>query len=654
MSYKIDLNEGIYDYTVQTKKRIFFWWLLLLLLPLLLLLRFEKSFFVKTTDINNVGIATNVDFLYHKSYLYDNKKLLTDSLVHMQQSSGANGVAKFVNVKYSLYSLIFKYFSKAQIYSITNCYSSDTLSLNFHSIKSNDTIHLILKPTTLHIDFKVVDMDDNEPLPKATVIIQSELGGTKIIDSAITEPSGLVHFKSLLKCGTSNNVKASAYGYYPDSIINKSSEQLISGDLNTTRTLRLRPIRKPIVFYVVDCITKVGLTEVNATINFTYPQKNNKTATVNVITNENGVGKGIYDSATLLATFRITGSKDFYENGELPGIHGELPGIHKVVDFINPTLYPKEKRTFCLEPDPNPVCFVNVDSLNGSPIPGVSNDITIVGADKVKKQFNKKSDANGQFCISVSPGESVSISSSLDPYYKANTQTIANKTFDELVKSIVKPIKIELAPVLVTLSFRTIEASSNSVLGDVNLSFSTSPNDALVPVIPPNSGAGEFPITARLNAILHITASKQDYKTNDYTIAGKTIEYLMKSTPAERDIPLEYSVPCNESFDNKGGNNGPLDEYIKSHRIGRNNTITIDFDFLTLYDSYKIYCGKDVNGTVIDKGLHVRGPKSVRLDLKSFNCSSDWITIRIFDPEQISGKGGSQFSYSFSCNCSCN
>jgi hypothetical protein len=626
MGYSFNFDNTVLEYTIQTKKRRFFWWWLLLLLPLLLLIRFEKNVYLKAINIQNNAPVSNaeVSFSYHRCFVYDKSKFLTDSLVKLSNKTNNQGITGFVKLKYSLYSYLFKHNSKAIITAKSSCYLSDTLQENFHSLSNNDTLIVKLKPTTLSCDFKVVDKDDNEALPNAKVIIESEFSDQKFIDSAITDASGKVMFISLVKCGIVAKVKASADGYYDDSIINKSTLDLLSVDINPNRLLKLKPIRKPIVFYVKDCITKVGLADVKATINFTYPGRNKK-ETVTVITNENGVGKGIYDSAALLALLHISGSKDFYKDGE-------LAGTHKVREFIDSTIYPRSKKTFCLEPEPNPICFVNIDSLNGNPISGVTNEISITNAAKNVKKVTKLSGSNGEFCISINSGDLVSISSSFSPYYLPNNYTINNAKFEDLVNRNDKPIKIPLSPVLVDLTFKTIDAKDKSLVPQANLIFSTSPNDALIQPIPTNSGSGEFTLKTRLDAKISITASKQDYKTNNYTIVDKPVEYLLKSTEEEREIPMVKDdpppTPCNTTIEGGGSCCGK--KYF-TYSMGSIKKFYIDFDHIAIGDEFWVYCGNQgsLGSELIhsDKRMYKSGMKNEELLVDLSNCNTTEVTV---------------------------
>jgi hypothetical protein len=423
MRKSIFFDKNTLEYTVKLKRNRWWWWLLLLLLPLLLLIRFEKDVYVKTIDPTGRKVVskTGVTFNYHQNFLYDSGSFLTDEMISLNKNTDSTGLVLFGKLKYSVYSWIFKHSSKALITSSGACFQGDTVILNFHSIINNDTILLKLKPSNITGDLKVVDADDMEPLPGAKVFIKSSISGFLVIDSAIADAAGRVVFSKLPKCGIVEVALGSAEGYYSDSISNQEVKVLFKGKLCGDRILKLKPIRKPISFFVKDCKTKQGLAGVKATIDFSYLNKSVKSK-VAVVTNINGIGKGVYDSARVVANIHISGEKEYYK-------WGELLGNHKVKEFIDTTIYSRKKRTFCLEPEPNSIEFINRDSTTNETISGVENYINIVDANNKTKVTNKiiLSNSAGRFVVGIESGDKVTIVSKKSPGYEENNYTIVNK-----------------------------------------------------------------------------------------------------------------------------------------------------------------------------------------------------------------------------------
>jgi len=469
------------------------------------------------------------------------------------------------------------------------------------------------------LDFKVLDFNDKQLLPGSKVTATAQMSGKTYSFSAITDAAGRVSFSGLPKCG-SINVYAEAEGYKPDSITGKTTESLV-GDIDSKRLLQLKQIRKPIVFYVVDCKTGSGLAGADVTIEL---DKNGSiTKLPPVKTNIEGVGKGVYDSAFVLAKVHLSGRKAYYKPGS-------LPGWHKVNEFIDSTLYNKQKRTFCLEPEPNPFQFINVDSITGKPIAGVKNTITFTHNDGKTETEIVTSDRNGIVPVSLNPGDKITIVASYPPGYKDNDFTIKNEEVDKLRQAPVKPIPIPLAPVIVELVFRTVEADNSSVL--VPAATLEITGTGLIPTVPVESGTGEFVVKATLMSTISITASKTDYITNDFTIRNANVQTLQTATQDKRDIPLKHNPPppkaCIEPPLSAGNNEESTEEYDMG---------TTDRKFQIRYSMYEqpdrivVYCGtKNNKGAILYDGGADDKSVNKYVDIDMSECKgSTFITVVI-------------------------
>ena len=633
-SFKFDGKQV--DYTIKLKRNSRWWWLLLLLLPLLLLIRFEKTLIVKTVDANSKQpiAAAEVELNYSKYFAYDKGKFFTAEDLLEKKTTDASGTATFVKLEYSVYSYLFKNNAIASVHAMNNCYETDVESFRFHSLSNNETIVVQMKPTMLKMDFLVVDKGDNEPLPNAKVSVTATVSGLTITDSATTGPDGTLLFQNLPKCGKVDRVYATAEGYYPDSIVGKASEYLLSGSIDSIRKLRLKPIKAPIVFYVIDCITKVGLADVDVDIDFTFDNKKPKSA--NTKTNINGVGKGIYDSAEVNAKLHLKGSKAYYKEGE-------LPGIHKVRDFTDTMLYKRPQRTFCLDPEPNPILFKTIDSINKQPIPGVQNLVTVTKADGKEETKVIPSGKDGTFTASLSPGDKISIVSKYPPGYKDNNQTIKNEPVDKIRNWPEKPIPIPMAPVIVELKFRTVDAENGNLVPDADLNIT----GGVIDPGPVKSGiTGEFIVKARLNSTLTIIASKPNFGINDYSIVNKSVEFLVKSTQVERDIPLKKEPPpvlpppC--SVKQSSGGEGLYEEDFD---MGSDKVqFDVEFDLETIPDEVIIYCGSKGNlkSVIAETGGPASGIFIAHINMAE--CRGQWITIKV-----MGSSIGTQWKYKFVC-----
>jgi len=390
------------EYTIQLRrKRKWGWWLLLLLLPLLLLIRLEKDVYVETVfaDTHAPQPNTTVNFDYEQAFLYSAGHFFTRQRVNLQAVTDTAGKAGFLHLRYSVYSYIFRHFSLAHVSAGNSCYTSAGLSPVFHNLSDGETIILPMHQATVPLDFKIIDREDKEVLPDAHVTAISLVNGQQYIDTATSDLFGKVTFQHLPGCGGPVKVLASLEGYYPDSLLTNAIEQLRNNIDN--RTLALQPVKKPIEFFVKDCKTGLPIGDVAATLDFIF---NGKRVQQIRHTNIDGVGKGYYPDAYLISKVHISGEKPYYKKGE-------LPGLHDVKDFINPILYPREKRTFCLEPDgtlPPPCQEPPQESRPGSTAPPVvmkSFDMKRPGVSfYIKYEMYTEKDAMDVYCGSDSTG----------------------------------------------------------------------------------------------------------------------------------------------------------------------------------------------------------------------------------------------------------
>lgn len=525
------------DYTLKIRK--FTWWWLLIFLPLLLLIPCKKNVYIQTIDAETGVPVSNVNVYFH--YKKQSVRTSGNPVFVSEKLTDTNGVVGHHTLRYRVYSWIFKHFSETLIYANTGCYASDTLKPYFHHIWSDDTIKLSIAPIFMPFDFKVVDADDNEPLPDSKVKIISEYNGKQYIDSAITQADGRVTFPRVPKCGKVKIVKGVAEGYYPDSIINKEIDELF-GSIDSTRLLKLKPIKKKIVFFVIDCKTKEPIPGATVTIDFDYKgRKQSQKKRTNV----NGVGKGQYNDAHEIAEITLEAEKPYYKKGR-------LPGKHKVRDFVN---LPPAQRTICLEPIENCIQFKNTDKSTGKPLSGVKNIV------RIKKGSRERIDTimsnkNGVFIVcEVVVGDKISIISTYPPYYEDNTTEIKDADGMKLVKAPISDRTIPLKPKEIELIFRTVEDSTWTLVPGVKLTIIV---DGVNIGTPANSGNGEFKVKVLASSsTISIIADGRDvnYTLNDTTIKNKSIRKLSSAAQKERDIPLrkpEYTVDVVFVIDSSG------------------------------------------------------------------------------------------------------
>jgi hypothetical protein len=411
------------EYIIQLKKPRNWWWLLLLLLPLLLLIRCEKTVFVQVLDAEKQPIQKlPVSFSHQKAYLFDfdTNKWLTNDGVKATQSSNEKGIAQFDTLKYSVYSFIFHHFSRAEVMSsaANECYTTETLNPVFHQLWHNTTLTLTAIPISTSIDFLVIDNEDGEPIPDAEVELIATLNGKEYAKKLKADAAGRVVFENIPQCANLRHSIGNAEGYYADSITQKPIKGLLSAEIDPTRTLRLKPIKEKLVFYVIDCQTKQPIPDALVTIEIEGKKKSQKR------TNVNGVGKGEFEDAHIIAEVDFTAEKPYYKKGK-------LPKKYKVGEFIK---LPKEQRTICLEPEPQALTLNNCDEDTGLPLAGVKNKVTIRRGDKERVE-ELISNVNGKFVIpDLRPDDILTIIASYPPDYLDNVTKVKNKKAKELLE----------------------------------------------------------------------------------------------------------------------------------------------------------------------------------------------------------------------------
>lgn len=624
---KINYKDEQDVYILKLKKKRFAWWwlLLLLFLPLLLLITQEKTIYVKTLfeDTQKAVPNTMVHFNYDSDYLFNSGTFFATNQIKDSVLSDANGIATFKNIKYSWYSLLFNQTSEAIIYAKSLCYSSNKETPRFHGISNAETLELQMNPVLSPIDFMTIDLDDKEPLPGTTLKISSEINGKTYSSIGKTDAAGRVVFDSLPICGNLNLVKAELDGYLPDSIAKQPIDKLL-GHINK-RTLKLKPIKQPIVFYVVDCNTKAPIPLAKAEIILTHKLKKSKQIKIN--TNVNGVGKGIYKDAPIISKLEVLVSKPYYKSNK-------LKGNYTVKQFNKLS---KNKRTICLEPEENQIVFKNIDSITRNPLGAVRNIVKITYDNKTKID-TVMSRKNGTFEVSgIKYGSKTSILSSLRPDYKINDYTFKEiEAVTLLEPKSQKDLEIPLTPLVKPINFRTIDPLDDLV-DDVTLKIMLDGSELLNPN---NSGNGEFLVSAGFNSKLTIEATKTGYVTNTTKILDIPVKTLAKAQQKDRDIPM-FFPPCVNGTQYKGG------EKIKRFDLGKSNG-RFKFEYFTdtQPDSIYIYTNKKGLRTSKDLIFKYEGATGTQafgiIDYsKEIYSPERYITVKVV--------GSTNWGYKFEC-----
>lgn len=506
--HKMKYYEEYNDYTLQMKRRKRPWWLLLLLLPLLLLIQCRKDITVTCYEPEGkVPVENaNVTLSYQSHFLWNNGKFLASDSIKMTQTTDSDGKTVFKDLPCSVFSYIFYALSTAEIKASDDCHANAEKTCNFHYTRN---VELLMAPRLEDLHVRILDLETGDPLPDATLVYKYNEVGTEKTDSVKTDASGVATMPQMRYCSIVD-LNGSCYGYADTSRLDMPAQRLIAATDSTA--LRLRPIKQRFTFFVKNKETKQPIPDAKCMVTLTHP--NGKSMQREVHTSIDGKGIAVYPDAFILSKIAIHASKIHYKDGDLEG------GPWTVDKFIKQD---DDTRTIWLEPDPFLNEFINIDSINGKPIPGVRNEITITDpAGKVDK-VTEISNSNGVFPITAKEGSKIEIISIKEPDYVKKTTIIGS--YD-------KGKNIPMQPVMVDLPLRTVKASSGSILPDCELSVTGSISGTLNP---DNSGSGEFTVRARLAENLSITASKKGFSTNSHTVNNTPVPDLQNG----RDIPLK-------------------------------------------------------------------------------------------------------------------
>ena len=506
-----EFDENAPDYNFQLKKKANLWWLLLLLLPLLLLIPLKKDITVVTKVDGKNEPFVDVRMRYTAHYLLWNMCFLADVPYDTVQQTDSTGTTVFKDVGYSVYSYIFHRKAPVVFSAGGDCYEEVAQEYRFHKVKR---VTLDVQPKLSDVRLKVVDSELAFVLPSATVECDydGKIGNRQVTDS--TDAAGCIVVREVRYCGGFNRIKVSADGYADTVLTSLPLAEIL--DKGGEYVIPLRPLKARFTFFVKNKWTKEpipnALAEVTLTVNGRVGSAGKSR------TNVDGLGQGFFDNARVLAQVDITATKSGYEQGRYVFPKGVPNNVRNFKGL------PDDQRVVWLEPKPETKQFRNVDTLSGQPIAGVTNKIVIKSIDGTEKTVEEISNRNGYFPVTAKPGDEITIVSTLDPSYHPKTTHI--KKFKDAET-------IYMRPVMVTLTFRTVDGVSGSVLSGCNFA----PRGSISGSLKYNeTSPGVFEVTFRRDELVSITASKAGYGTNSTKVQNASYNQL--GSQSDRDIPL--------------------------------------------------------------------------------------------------------------------
>ena len=545
------------EYTLQLKKRRNYWWLLLFLLPLLLFIRCDHDIVVTTMDSEaNVPLSgVQVSMSYTPHVLLDSLGFMAHQEYVATQVTDSTGTTVFKDVKCDVFSYIFYCVSKASFTVSSNCYelSPDPVEKPYHYVR-NVTLNMQAKREDVKLVVK--DKEKDYPLAGAKIEYQYVEGGQQRSDTVTSNANGVAVVKNFLSCGVFRTIKVSCYGYVDTMAVDRYASTI--RQYADTATFRLRPEKQSFSYYVKN--KESGQPIPGATCVVTLTDSKNNTTRGTSKTNVDGLGKGMYNDAFILANVDIQASKPLYKPGK-------LEGNYTVVQFA---ALPDSQRVIYLEPEAFVKEFQNVDSITGKPIVGVTNIITVTDfKGNVVGKFEEVSNSNGYFPVKAKEGYKIDIVSKLEPEYITKDTHIASFSSGEVIK---------MMPDKVDITFRTIDEETGELVPNCDLVVTTSLSKITIPT---NSDTGEFTVKGLYRGeTISIVASKKDYETNNKKIKNIKVEFLLNAYPGARDIPMKLILPDCNVKPVKHETSGVVGRQVASFNLNKRSG-TLSFSYYT-------------------------------------------------------------------------
>lgn len=587
----ININSSIrykeeYDlYTFRMCHKRNWWWLLLLLLPLLLFVKCSKDITVTCIDSEGnfpvAGQEVKLDYTAH--FLYNDGEFLADEPISIVQETDSTGCTTFEDLPCSVFSYIFYCLQQADYSVGSECYGQADEKHNFHYVWN---VEIELEPFRTDLYIKLMDKETLDVLPDAKVVYRYIDNGEEKTDSAEADAAGIAVIPQMRYCSVIDKITGSCYGYMDEVRMDIPNQKL--AEVSDSTALLLTPIMERFDFFVKNKISKQPIPEALCDVSLTHPGLSRTVTTRRVTTSIDGKGVAVYDSAFVLSVINIQASKVNYYDGELEG------GPWVVEEFIKQD---EDTRTVWLTPKPYVQEFVNIDSINGEPIPGVENVIRIISPDGTTSTITEISNRNGVFPISATEDDRIEIVST------KNNEYIPKKTIVPLFKEAEKEIRMQ--PEMGTVVFRTVVDGTGRVLPGCQLKITGSISGNIPPT---NSGNGVFEVNMRKAENISIVASKSGYAPNTTKVRNARFHELAKSPQARRDIPLIPVPPCGGGSIVSKGTSGRNHQatYGMGQLVG-NTTIDVDFyseqDILTVYDGPKAQGTPIINRRIIQNKM---------------------------------------------------
>lgn len=396
-------SENSGDIVMVMKKKKFPWWILLFLLPLILLIPIKREIRIQFKQQNSeIAVAkAAADVEYPLTATFGSK-----TMIPYHDTTDTEGKIVISGIKEPLWYKLFGGAKDSVFVTCGNgCYSLKNAGYKYRDFPPDDFKVLTLGAVAGVETLRVVDADDDEPLPEAEIKLIRIIDGNQTSDQAQTDVAGHFDIEDMPLCG-SVKVIASKEGYENDTL--EASLFDISNMNEYEKTLHLKPLKGCVKVIVKNLKTKTLLADATVTLEINGASRTMKT-------NTNGVGVGMFDSLRINSTLKFTASKAGYADTTLEG--------YTVQQFMT---LDEEKRTMYLRPLTKSIVFINTDG--SAPLAGVKNEIYKNGTLVATEYSNNK----GEFVVSdIADNDQLSISATKTGYNGNNTK-VKNKTLAQL------------------------------------------------------------------------------------------------------------------------------------------------------------------------------------------------------------------------------
>ncbi len=395
-------NNG--DVVLTMKQKKFPWWIFLFLLPLVLLIPIKRDINIQYAQQgSNIAVAkAAATVTYPVTSTFGGKTMLT-----AKDTTDTEGKMVIAGVAEPLWYKLFGGHSDSLYTTCGNgCYSLKNAGYKYRDFPPDDFKKVYLGAVASVETLKVVDADDDEPLPEANIQLIRTVDGNSTTDNTKSDVAGQFDIADMPLCG-SVKVIASKEGYENDTL--EASLFDISNMTDNEKTLHLKPLKGCVKVIVKNLNTKTLLADATVTLEINGAARTMKT-------NTNGVGVGMFDSLRISSTLKFTASKAGYADTTLSG--------YTVQQFMT---LDEEKRTMYLRPLTKSLVFKNVDGT-GAALSGVKNEIYKNGTLIATEYSNNK----GEFVVAnILDNDKLSIAATKTGYNGNNTK-VKNKTLAPL------------------------------------------------------------------------------------------------------------------------------------------------------------------------------------------------------------------------------